>query len=409
MAEHSHLGGSGTYRWIACPGSVALSEGVADAESDYAAEGTAAHALAEHCLRHGQEAWQHIGQALPGNSTWTQRYAVSKDMADAVQVYLDAVRAEHPDRNQGNTWIERAFECPHWHPAMFGRADFVHADFDQKVLHVWDYKHGAGIVVDAVDNPQLKYYAVGMLTELRMWGEIDTVVVRICQPRGFHILGPTREWSISTADLAQWGDDVLIPAMELADSTRSKGYTPETLLGLGLLTSGEHCRFCPARRPTERFCPRLERDMAEMEALMNDMATAGGPGKVPSETLGAFLGLFEKAKILQKAAREVAFARAQEGHTIPGWKLAKARANREWKEGTLEKATAQFGQDALTKPELQSPATIDKLPGGKKFTAEWAFKPEAGLQLVPDDDARPEAGPRGRAMFEPVKRERERA
>jgi hypothetical protein len=36
---------------MTCPGSVKLSEAIQDRESQYAAEGTAAHELAEHILR----------------------------------------------------------------------------------------------------------------------------------------------------------------------------------------------------------------------------------------------------------------------------------------------------------------------------------------------------------------------
>lgn len=380
---HSPLGASGAYRWMpppyggGCYGSVGLSYGVEDPESEYAAEGTAAHALAASRLVNGGDAWEKIG-------TLSYGIAVSKDMADAVQVYLDAVRAAHPDRNQGNTWVERRFHVASIHHLFYGQADLAH--LNGKRLHVWDYKHGAGIVVEVERNPQLMYYAVGMLTDLGLWGQVDEVVLYIAQPRGFHWAGPIRSWTVATKELFRWQHDVLVPAMNKAEVSRDTA-------------SGEHCRFCPARF---RACPQIEKDADELEGMLKMMNEKGGAPHLTNEQIGRFLGLNEVLKIAAKAARETGFARAEKGAKIPGWKMARARANREWKKDAEAKAREAFGNDAFTVPELKSPAQIDALPLGKSFTAREAFKPDAGLQLVPERDSRQEAGPSARSMFEPV-------
>ena len=49
--QHAVLSASSSDRWIHCSPSVRLSEGFKDKESDYALEGTCAHALAEYKLR----------------------------------------------------------------------------------------------------------------------------------------------------------------------------------------------------------------------------------------------------------------------------------------------------------------------------------------------------------------------
>jgi hypothetical protein len=55
VAEKSHavLGPSGWHTWGNCPGSVPLSDGIVKSASSYAKEGTAAHAVLEHCLTSG--------------------------------------------------------------------------------------------------------------------------------------------------------------------------------------------------------------------------------------------------------------------------------------------------------------------------------------------------------------------
>ena len=136
---------------------------------------------------------------------------------------------------------------------------------------------------------------------------------------------------------------------------------------------------------------------------MTDKAiAAGGAPKFTNAELGRYLDLYEVMKIVAKAARETGYARAEKGKKIPGWKLVKGKKDRKWKDEAEAEAKAEFKKDAMTKPELKSPAKIELLPGGKAFAAEYAFKPEGGLQLVPEGDAKPEAGPKGRAMFKPV-------
>ena len=49
--NHAILSASSSYRWLHCPPSARLESNFASTESQAAAEGTAAHALAEHKLR----------------------------------------------------------------------------------------------------------------------------------------------------------------------------------------------------------------------------------------------------------------------------------------------------------------------------------------------------------------------
>ena len=53
MSEHAKLSPSSSDRWLACPASIVRAPETEDEGSEYAQEGTAAHALAEHCLKNG--------------------------------------------------------------------------------------------------------------------------------------------------------------------------------------------------------------------------------------------------------------------------------------------------------------------------------------------------------------------
>lgn len=389
LPAHSPLGASGAHRWMACPGSVGLSEGVSDPESEHALLGSTAHALAEAALGQGAPAWSFIGQRIelrehntpmfhPAKLQVEAGIIVDKDMADAVDVYTDAINTWHPvgtwmrghNSGQANFGIEDGFHCSTIHEWFYGKTDFWFADYDKRALHVWDYKHGAGIVVEVANNPQEMYYACGILEKHLMWTQIDTVVLHIVQPRGFHMDGPVRQWSITVDDLVAWMEDVLVPAMHRALVSRDT-------------KSGEHCRFCPARF---RACPQLMADMAELEGMMEAAKTAAA---LTNEQVGRYLDLFALCKMVGKAATETAFARLQAGQSVPGYKLAKAKVNREWKPEAEAELIKKYGKKKVfTVPELKSPAKIDALPEGETMTARWAFKPDAGLTVVPAGDTR---------------------
>lgn len=373
---HSPLGASSASRWLKCPGSVPLSVGIDDEDDDiFSKPGTAAHDLAANCLTKRAEAWTMIGATLLGTGI-----KVDKEMADAVQVYLDAIREQHPDRDQGNSWVEWRFHCPNIHEKFFGTADFVYfapasGEVDRDpigVLHVWDFKYGAGIVVEVEKNVQCMYYAAGALEDLELWMQVDEIVLHIAQPRAFHGDGPIREWRISTDDLLTWLEDELIPAMDRA------GTATET-------TSGEHCRFCPVRRYA---CPQLLKDATEAEDFMKTIEQKGGAEKLTNEEVARFLDLLDVMKIAGKAAAETAVARLQNGQEIAGRKLVKSKANREWKDDAEPAITEKFGKQAYTEPALKSPAQIDKLPEGTSMTARYAFKPDTGYTLAKGADTR---------------------
>lgn len=385
-----------------CPGSVSLSYGVKDEESDHALLGTAAHTLGEVCLHMDTDAWEYIGSYIHDGDLFDipvdaeRDIEVDKNMADAVQQYIDAIRDWHPDRNQGNSWIERRFFLPEVHEHFYGTSDFTFYDDEALEVHVWDYKHGAGIVVEAKDNPQLKYYALGMLFELGFFAARDNtltlsadlkVVLHIAQPRGWHFDGPIRRWSTTSGALVEWLQDELLPAMDRAMVSR------DTL-------SGEHCRFCPAR---SRACPALLADMNELEMIMTSMGDPEkGADELSNEQVGRFLDLRDMAKIVATAAEKTAFRRMERGQEVPGRKLTSKRVNRQWKDGAEKALKTKFKGACMTKPELRSPAQIEALPGGEAMVTRWAEKPpNAGLTVSKAADARPGVSKSTKSMFKP--------
>jgi hypothetical protein len=50
----------------------------------------------------------------------------------------------------------------------------------------------------------------------------------------------------------------------------------------------------------------------------------------------------------------------------------------------------KFGEDAFTKPQLRSPAEMEKLgAAAKELVREYAYTPQTGLTVAREDDNRP--------------------
>ncbi len=114
------------------------------------------------------------------------------------------------------------------------------------------------------------------------------------------------------------------------------------------------------------------------------------------------LDLLAVAKIAGKHALKNGIGMLNGGKKVPGWKLAKARANRVFKDVAAKAADKTFGALAMTVPALKSPAKIDELPGGKAFTARYAFKPDKGNTMVPETDSRAAINRDTKSNFSPV-------
>lgn len=381
---HSPLGGSATHRFMKCPGSVTLSRGVEDDESEHAARGTAAHKLGELCLLTVRDAWTFIGAGIEG-------FTVDKDMADAVQVYVDWIRKEFGRHlaNTESTLIEHKFHAKTLHPLYYGGLDFGRVDRVKRELTIVDYKHGMGVLVEVPWNPQGLYYAAGIMEKLGLWQSVDTIRLVIVQPRGWHHAGPVREWTIGANELDGWLTNELLPAMDRAMTS------DETV-------SGEHCRFCPVRF---RACPQLMKDVEEFMAMAEKIkANEKGADELTNAQVERYLQLESIMKIVSAAVKKTAFNRLQAGASFEKWKLGAAKVNREWKEDAEAALVAKFGDGAWEERKLLSPASIEKLPEGKAMAARYAFKPEAGLTLVPMDDARPAVNRDTKSLFQPVKK-----
>lgn len=386
---HSPLGASSAERWMNCSGSVALIKALELPESDeedWRRDGICAHEAAAHCLEHDLDAWEAVGMEF-------HEHKVDEEIAVAIQVYIDHCRPmiERVHGLWGQYGVETRIRIPE-HRKGYGTTDFwalyseprismkpgtvpygVNDGSEDIILDVDDYKHGQGIVVDVDGNPQVLYYAYGVLARLADQ-HIDKVRLRIIQPRAFHPDGVIRTWETTPAFIRDWAAEELIPAMLRTEMDND-------------LKPGDWCRFCPAKL----VCPVL--------TGLFGAAMAADPKQIVQfndASLAKTYQYVQAVKFYLKALEEEVFRRLNGGAELEGLKLVHKRANRIWHDGAREAAIARFGDAALSIPDLKSPAEIEKLgTAAKAWVKEHAYTPESGLTVALEDDKRPGVKMRG--------------
>lgn len=225
MPNHALLSASSSHRWLNCPPSARLCEGYDDKGSDFAAEGTDAHALCEFKLRTalGLEAKDPTEDLTWYNSEMEE---CANGYVSFVMELVEEAKKTCPDPV---VLIEQRLDYSKYVEEGFGTGDCV--IIADGTLHIVDYKHGRGVLVEADDNPQMKLYALGALELFDCIYDIDTVSMTIYQPRRSNV----STFTIPKDELYEWADQVLAPTAELAFN------------GEGEYHCGEWCQFCKAK------------------------------------------------------------------------------------------------------------------------------------------------------------------
>lgn len=233
--SHALLSASSAHRWLNCPPSAKAVEGTADAPSDAALQGTAAHALAEHKLLRALKR-----RSKRPTSEWIddEMDALTSDYVDFVLERLAEVRQTCPD---AQVFVEQRLDYSHVTPGGFGTGDCVIVA--EPTLHVIDLKYGMGVQVSAVDNPQLKLYGLGALAAFGALYDITEVQLSIFQPRRANV----ETWTISTADLITWGQETVAPIAAIAAAGGG-----EYKAGAWCQFAGSHPPAAPGQTPTWR-------------------------------------------------------------------------------------------------------------------------------------------------------------
>jgi hypothetical protein len=368
---HSLLGASSASRWFECPGSVNLHRKLGDLvpESKYAAEGTMAHELAEHCIEQCEDPMDMIGDYLNKNET-----PITRDMAEAVKVYCDYVEellGKGPEK--GILYIEESFRLDWIDKECYGTNDLCLL-IPFKKLTVIDYKHGKGVPVEPEYNKQLMYYALGAAKD----AEVDVVEMVIVQPRNDHPEGPIRSWEVPWTELEKFEKDLKIAIKKTRDPNAP-------------LVSGDHCRWCPVKPQ----CPALRNKAFEVAQqkfdVIEDVEVMELPkqGELSPEQVSKVLQAADMINEWVKSLHVYAKTQMDQGKTVPGFKLVRKRTHRKWdNEANVESEFKDlFGDEIYSPRKLRTPKQLESIVG-KEEVNKFSSTPVGEITIAPESDKR---------------------
>ncbi|MBV4440491.1 DUF2800 domain-containing protein [Clostridium tyrobutyricum] len=361
MSDHAVLSASGAHRWLNCLPSARLELEFVNNESSAAAEGTAAHALCEHKLK----------KALHMRSKRPVSVYNSDEMEEHSDAYVEFVMEQLELAKQSCTdpliLIEQRLDFSCYVPQGFGTGDcIIIAD---KKLHIIDFKYGMGVLVDAVDNPQMKLYALGALEIYDSLYDIEEVFMTIFQPRRENV----STWTIRVEDLKDWAEKELKPRAK-------KAYDGE-----GEYLPGEWCTFCRAAvkcraRAEEKL--KLAQSEFKLPPLLTDSEI--------EEVLSKLSDLTKWANEIIAYATDAAVNHGKEWH---GFKVVEGRSVRKFKdEDAVAEVAKANGYKDIFRQSLITLTEMERLMGKSKFEkilGDLIYKPPGKPTLVPLSDKRP--------------------
>lgn len=392
---HALLSASSSKQWLHCPPSVRLQEGFPNESSVYAAEGTFAHEVCEYKVRK----YLHERVKRPQSEEYD-----TEEIEQITDVYAEFVISIIEKMKENGceplAFVEERVDYSHIAPSGFGTADMLIIGKDEQgrgLLHVCDFKTGAGVFVDADHNSQMMLYALGGLAAYGFLYDVEIVRMSIIQPRLDNI--STCEMPVS--ELNAWAESIKPTALLAFE-------------GKGEQHPGDWCRFCRAK-PVCKACAdealalcredfldldagafddtAEESDMTAPYEADTQTAVFKQPGLIPISELAEILPTLNRISSWIDAVFAFVSSEAiNHGVPIPGYKVVEGRSKRVFTDTkAVVDVAVQNGYTDLYKQTLITLTEFEKMMGKKKFAellGEYVAKPPGKLALVPESDPR---------------------
>jgi hypothetical protein len=366
MTAHAILSASGSKRWLSCTPSARLEATLpeqkrAPGSFDFSQEGTAAHTLGELKLRFyfnqiGQEEYDNEIQTIKSGPYYNEDFEANVDN------YVLYVRSQI---GEGDTPLfEQRVDFSDWVPDGFGTADVV--ILSKHSVRVIDLKFGKGVAVSAIDNTQLRLYALGAYSKFKEeYPDIKEVIYTIHQPR----LDSISSDGTTIAKLLDWANYYVKPKAKKAWA------------GSGEFLPGDWCQFCKAKA-TCRARSDFNSDLAKQDFK--------APPLLTEEEVSEVLIKAQNLRTWVNDVEDYALNRAVEQNIVPpGYKLATTTTHRKIADQTMAATVlVEKGMDPQViwePPKLKSIAALEKL-GPKGQVTAWLGaliqRPEGSPKLV---------------------------
>lgn len=376
--NHAILSASTAHRWLVCTPSARLElEENHEECSVYAAEGTAAHALAELKLRYrfGKlpiSEYEVEYEKFKVDTEFGKYY--NKEFEEYVDNHVEYVCSLTDELTDYHIFFETRVNFSNVVPQGFGTADVMIVTED--TVYVIDLKFGAGVPVSAINNPQLRLYGMGALNLFPNTKFIKTI---INQPR----LESRDEETLTKQELLDWAFNFVKPRAE------------EAIKGEGVLKADEDaCRFCKLRgKCKERADTQLALAQNEFKIIDRKEYTVQN---ISPEQLSNILEIAPMFIDWFKDVQAFALGQLIAGVKIPGYKLVEGRSTRMiTDEEKVKEILLGVGltEDEIMKPrEMLGISKLEALVGKKLFAdlcKDYLIKPYGKLTMAPESDRRP--------------------
>ena len=231
---HAKLSASGSERWLCCPGSVRLSEGIPGTDNEASIRGTNTHTLLQFILENHQwKQWLSFREAVPFKKFIGWDEAMQETAEFAARTVWEM--KDQMAKKSGQPVMLLAEQKLELDGVGFGTSNVIlYQPFGR--LHVIDYKNGVK-AVEPEGNTQGLYYGVAAAD--RYGWNFSYPSISIIQPNARHSRGPVRTWSTSYTELDRAGTRLRLGAKK----TENKNAP---------LNPGGWCYFCPARPSVRR-------------------------------------------------------------------------------------------------------------------------------------------------------------
>ncbi len=383
---HTAYSPSGYDQWSVCTASVGTIDqdkkagliATDDGGSEYAREGTVAHALLAVSLDMRMSPRDFIGEVIFVDDLG-EHFEVDAEMGEetdkAYEYIMDFVTPGC------QVWVEQKMPLDKILPGQKGTADVVILPADKKRLHVFDLKYGKGMRVNVTNNSQMKLYGVGAFDKLldsKERTKLVELVLHVVQPR----IGNIDSWVFEKGALERFRVEAYQRYQEAKDPERRK------------FVAGEHCWFCDRRARCRTLKDSIyssiidDPDAFAFDAFKN-------PDSMTNKELADLHPMLSFIGAWATNVRKFMEERAIQGEQYPGLKLVEGKkGTRQWKnEKDADKYLEEKGLDDNSRytKTLLSVSKAEKTIGRKKLDDDFKklfTQADGKASLAPEDDPR---------------------
>jgi hypothetical protein len=392
---HARLSPSGSKKWMACAGSITLEAPFPDNPSEHAERGTACHIVAAECLRSTElvpSDWlmDRVKVSNPGEADrWVE---FTEDLCEMTTGYVNEIKTLSAGCE---LFVEKKVKYlndefgtidAHWLRPLISPMQLGSNQTAQIFeIVICDLKTGYKYV--GTDSPQLKCYALGVLSLYDLSHDIVQVRLMIYQPRH----GGMREEVITITELREFEEKLKFAALVVDEA--ADRYAPMYAAGeggrwmelyLNPNPNEEECAFCKALPTCGAARAKFEATVGASFDVIDENAQpaqqlavtleqADGLGADVDEYLGKMMAITGFLEDWIKAVRAECERHLMLGQPVAGYGLELGRqGNRAWVDETeveqMIRKQFRIKIDDAYNMKLKSPTQIEELAKRRKPT-----------------------------------------